>query len=247
MAVAGNRTLYVADQGNDRVRAIAPNGVIRTIAGGGNIGSRGFVPTGTPARRARLSPYDVTIGPHRTLYIATGEQVLRLDRDGRLSVVLGSPRTWRHEGLAGLGGPAVDASADGANGIAFDRNGDLFIAGSNTKSLLVVTRDGRVHAAPGGHGLYPRGDAGLARTPAGGVDAMAESGLVRVGTNGIRTLRSFRHRPFLGIANFSPDGIGVGADGTVYLDTYAGNGFSNKTAIVAIHGRHARLLWERGG
>jgi hypothetical protein len=46
-----------------------------------------------------------------------------------------------------------------------------------------------------------------------------------------------------GIHGLSPNGIAVGPDGTIYADTYLGNGFTDKTAIVAISpdGHSARM------
>ena len=41
MAMDAARNLYIADSGNNRVRKVAPNGVITTIAGAGVAGKRG--------------------------------------------------------------------------------------------------------------------------------------------------------------------------------------------------------------
>lgn len=90
MAFGADGILYFADQGNGRVRAISPAGVITTVVGEGEPGtSHGFVTDGGPALRASLTPYAVALGPSGRLYIATGEQVLRLNPDGTLTVVFG--------------------------------------------------------------------------------------------------------------------------------------------------------------
>jgi hypothetical protein len=36
------------------------------------------------------------------------------------------------------------------------------------------------------------------------------------------------------LALCAPNGIAVAANGTIYLDTYRGNGFASKTALIAI-------------
>ena len=244
MIVAPNGTLFFADQGNDRVRAISPTGVIQTVAGGGHTNAHGFVRTGVRALDAEITPNDVTLGPHGRLYIATGEQVLRLNRKGTLSVVVGDPATWQHQGVFGIGGPAVHASADGANGIAFDHRGDLYVTGSNAKTLLVVTPDGTLHEPLGAHSLYPRGDGGVQTMPDGRVIAMSELGIDYVSPRGARKLRSFYPADFLGIHAFSPNGLAISRSGAIYLDTYSGNGFSDQTAIAEINGQRARLVWE---
>ena len=90
MTFGADGILYFADQGNGRVRAISPAGVITTVVGDGEPGtSHGFVTDGGPALRASLTPYAVALGPSGRLYIATGEQVLRLNPDGPLTVVFG--------------------------------------------------------------------------------------------------------------------------------------------------------------
>ena len=63
---AGN--LYIADDGNDRVRKVTPDGVISTIAGNG-VG--GFAGDGGAATSAQLSaPFDVAVDAAGDLYIA---------------------------------------------------------------------------------------------------------------------------------------------------------------------------------
>lgn len=245
MAFASDGTLYFADRSNHRVRAIAPDGTITTVAGDGN--STGFVTAGTPALDASFDPTDVAIGPHGQLYIATGEQVLRL-ADHTLIPVVGSPNA--PAGLYGIGGPATAASADGANGIAFDSTGNLYITGSNTKTLLMVTPSGNLSELPGINAIYPRGDGGLATSPDGTVIAMDTQKVLSLSAHGVRTITSLNpagSRAILdGVRGFSPDGIAVGPHGTIYLDTYQGNGYADRSAIAALSpdGTTSRLLWE---
>jgi streptogramin lyase len=52
---------------------------------------------------------------------------------------------------------------------------------------------------------------------------------------------------YLGVTGFSPNGIAVAPNGTVYLDTFYGNGYADRSALVAIApGGHASLLWTQG-
>lgn len=244
MAFAPDGTLYFVDLGNHRVRAVYPNGTIKTVAGGGSRGTSGFVTVGTPALRASLTPLDVTFGPKGRLYIATGEQVLRLDGDDTLTPVVGAPSKFG--GLHGLGGPATSGSADGANGIAFDSVGNLYITGSATKSLLMVTPSGTLTQPAGGLALYPRGDGGVATNPHGGVVAMGTQNVLSISPHGAKTIISFTSGTFDGIHGFSPNGIAVGRDGTIYLDTNDRDGYAERSAIAAISadGYNTRLLWE---
>jgi len=244
MAFAANGTLYFADQGSNRVRSIAPGGVIETVAGGGDAGHSGFVSSGTAALQASINPSDVAFGPGGRLYIATFEQVVRLEIDGTLTPVVGSPDS--PEGLYGVGGPATAGSADGANGIAFDSAGDLFVAGFNTKSLLMVTSAGLLTQPPDSTNFYPRGSAGLASNAHGAVVAMDGLTVGSVTPQGIKTLVNFMAAPLNSIEGFQPNGVAVGPDGTIYLDTSGGNGFTNRSAIVSINPESFRsdILWE---
>ena len=241
-----NATLYFADQGNGRVRAISARGTITTVAGGGDISaSSGFVPDGTPALDASITPYDVAVSPNGQVYVATGLQVLRLSRRDTLQVVVGADIPYG--GVHGVGGPAVDASADGVDGIAFDRLGDLWMFGFNTKAILEVTSKGVLREPAGDQDLYCRGDGGLATTPNGTVLAMSELSLVKLSsTAAAKTIFSFYSGTFHGIRAFSPNGIAVSKDGAIYVDTWNGDGFADKTAIASISptGRFSRLLWE---
>jgi uncharacterized protein (TIGR03437 family) len=103
---AGN--LYIADQGNHRVRKVAPGGIITTIAG---TGQADFSGDGGPANAAALnSPMDVKVDAHGTIYIADtlNNRVRRIDTNGIITTV-----------AQDLNSPA---------GLAVDGNGDLYIA-----------------------------------------------------------------------------------------------------------------------
>ncbi|HVX23550.1 MAG TPA: hypothetical protein VHB02_19565 [Acidimicrobiales bacterium] len=260
MVVAPDGTLYFADAGNGRVRAVSPAGIITTVVGGGGReggqgggqgGSPGggWVVDGTPAGRAALStPTAVALSPAGELYVADGQQVLAVQPDGTLTAVLGHRGPL--QGLAGVGGPAVDASADGAAGLAFDGAGDLFVFGEATKSVLMVTPDGTLAGVPGT--LYPRGYGGLASGPAGTVLAMDGGSVVRLTPAGEQAVVTFPSGPdqpdrYLGIRNFTPAGIAVGPDGTVYVDTNPDGGFADASAIAAVRPDGAgTLLWRAG-
>ena len=245
MAFGADGTLYFADEGNERVRAISSNSVITTVLGTGGPGtSRGFVSNGTPALDANVTPNDVALGPAEHLYVSTSEQVLRLDADGTLSVVVGADIPYA--GVYGVGGPATAASADGADGIAFDSQGNLYIFGFNAKTILLVQPSGLLTEPMGDQSIYPHGDGGLATTPDGGVIAMGELSVVRLSPNGAQTIISFYPGLFHGIRGFSPNGIAIGPDGTIYVDTFYGNGFTDRSAIVSISssGSSSQVLWE---
>jgi sugar lactone lactonase YvrE len=244
IAVAKDGTLYFADEGNRRVRAISPSGRVRTVVGDGRIRPF-FIASGQPARHAAVDPYAVSFGPDGDLYVAADLEVLRLDRSGTLTEMLGGHELRSHQGLPFVRGRAADASADGANGLAFDSRGDLYVSGENTKTLIRIDAEGGVHVVGTRYGFYPRDNGGLVETPSGGAIAMDDLSVVGLSPSGTRTLVSQHELTFPGVGAFQVNGIAVAPTGTIYVDTYAGNGFARKSAIAEItpSGR-ARLLWS---
>jgi len=244
LTVARSGTLYFADSGNNRIRAVSPSGVISTVAGTGRPGPW-WVPSGTPALKARLvSPADVAIGPGRALYIADSgaSEILTMTPAGKLILVAG---TRRFAGVWGIGRPAAEASADGPDGLAFDHAGDLFIAGFNTKTLLMITPSGIMKLPDGTDGFYPRDSGGLATAPDGTVLAMNTQQIDQITSHGIQAIYNLPAHPRVGIQGFLPDGIAIAPNGTLYLDTWRGNGYANKTALIAIRpDGTVRVLWQ---
>jgi sugar lactone lactonase YvrE len=244
MALGHDGTLYFADEMNGRVRAIAPNGTISTVVGGG--AGNGWVKSGTRARGASLCPSAVTIGPDRRLYIAScGNQVLRLERNGTLTQIAGN-RIYAGIRRRDAGRPAVNESPADPDGLAFDRAGNLYVAGFSVKVLNVITPGGIMERPVSPTGFYPFGDGGLATAPDGSVIAMNRATIVRLGPKGETTILSFYGRHITGIVGtFEPNGIAVGPDGTIYADTFVGNGYTETTALIGISpsGR-IRVLWK---
>ncbi len=244
MAVAPDGTLYFADSRNGRIRAVSPDGIITTVAGNGQAG---WVADGAPALSASLTPVAVALSATNQLYVADQDEadqgeVLRLNAVGTLTQVLGirtASVAFVNDSLA-TDTPAFDPDA-----LAFDSAGDLFVAGYTDKALLMVSPQGTVTYPLGTVGaLYPRGNGGLVTAPNGLVLAMDELSVMRVSPNGAQLIQSFS-LSFLNLNGFSPDGIAVASNGTVYLDTDYGNGFAFASAIVELtpNGK-AELLWK---
>lgn len=249
MAFGAGGTLYFADQGNGRVRAVSPQGVIYTVAGDGSRAGNGYVADGTPALDAAFAPNDVAIGPRGRLCMTTFAQVLCLQPNGTLDYVVGGDDPGQGVSGDGLGGPAANASSEGAEGLAFDSAGDLYFFGFEDKTWLVVTPDGTITAPAGTQDIYPRGPGGFATAPDGDVWVMSELKVEMLTPTGVEQSFDFpatASTSFHGVRGFSPDGIAIGRDGTIYVDTFDGNGFAEKTAIAAIDPSTgaSKILWE---
>lgn len=128
LALDGQGRLYVADELNHRIRRVDfDKNVIETVAGNG---VAGFGGDHGDARAASLNtPGDIEFGPDGRLYIADE----RNHRVRAVDLVTGIIVTVAGNGQAGFGGdggPADEAMLRRPWGIAFDPNGDLYIADS---------------------------------------------------------------------------------------------------------------------
>src|SRR5262245_27630221 len=116
--------LYICDMDNHRVRKVAPNGTISTVAG---TGERGWSGDGGPALQAKLNePYEVRFDAAGNIYWVErmSHTVRRLDaKSGKISTVAGSGVA----GFGGYGGPATAAKLSQPHSIAFDKAGELYI------------------------------------------------------------------------------------------------------------------------
>ncbi len=127
--------LYIADTGNNVIRRMGRDGVVRTIAGNGMAGSGG---DGGPATMASLSaPTDIEVGPDGTLYIAdTNNNCVRaMGSDGNIRTVVGR---CGMRGFAGDGGPPGQALLDRPYGVETDSQGRLWVADTYNQRVRVV-------------------------------------------------------------------------------------------------------------
>lgn len=119
-AIAPDGTLYIADFANDRIRKVAPNGIITTIAG--SLG--GFTGDGGPATAARINaPLSLALDAAGNLFLTDSAnlRIRKIAANGVITTVAGTGRFSR----SGDGGPAT--SADSAPGwLALGPDGSIY-------------------------------------------------------------------------------------------------------------------------
>jgi serine/threonine-protein kinase len=145
LALAADGSVVIADNDNDVVRRVAPDGVISTIAGTGTAGYSG---DGGPGTGAQLrDPYGLAVAADGAVLIAdTGnDRVRRLAPDGIITTVAGNGV----DGNGGDGGPATAAELDTARGIAAAPDGSLLIADSSGDRVRRVAPDGIISTIAG--------------------------------------------------------------------------------------------------
>ena len=142
IALDSSKNLYIADFGNHRIREVAQaTGMITTVAG---TGTEGYNGDGVAATAAQLfNPVDVKLDASGNLYIADhGNNLIRKVSGGTISTIAGLTShagTSGAGGFSGDGGPATSALLNAPFGVAFDSNGDLFIADSNNNVIREVS------------------------------------------------------------------------------------------------------------
>ncbi len=118
--------LYVGEIDTHRVRRIdLATGRVTTVAG---TGEKGYSGDGGLATAAQLNePYEVRFDPAGNLYFVDMQSAVirKVDRaSGTISTVAGTGTP----GFSGDGGPATSAQFNQPHSIAFDSNGDLYVA-----------------------------------------------------------------------------------------------------------------------
>ena len=126
MALDCEGNLYIADTGNDRIRRVeAASGIITTVAGTSDFGFSG---DHGPATEARLNlPGDVTLDSEGNLLFSDSgnHRIRRVDwPSGIITTVAGTGGT----GFSVDGLPAGESSFFFPAGIAFDADGNLYVA-----------------------------------------------------------------------------------------------------------------------
>jgi sugar lactone lactonase YvrE len=134
-----------------RVRKVAPDGNISTVAG---TGISGFSGDGGPATAAKLSwPGSLAIDAAGSLYIADlyNLRIRKVTRDGIITTVAGNGQGQGpgFGGYSGDGGPATLAQLGSPSGIALDSRGNLYIADEINGRVRRVTADGVIETVVG--------------------------------------------------------------------------------------------------
>lgn len=142
IVVMEDGTRYVADAGdNNRIRRIAADGTVATLAGG----QEGFADGAGPAA-AFHTPSALARDGEGNLYVAdTGNHAIRkVTPQGVVTTLAGT-------GEAGFrDGAAAQAQFDGPIGVAVDGTGRVYVADTYNDRIRVISRDGVVSTLAGG-------------------------------------------------------------------------------------------------
>lgn len=228
---AGN--VYIADTGNARIRKVSPTGIITTIAGT----TAGYSGDSGPATSAQLSyPSKAVVAPNGDIYIvdSANHRIRKIGADGNITTFAGSGQP----GFSGDGGLAAAAAFNSPRDVAFDQNGNVYVADSNNERIRRISQ-GQITTLAGSGLFGYLGDQGPAVKAAFSVPrglAMDTLGNVyiadslnnrirRIGTDGtITTIAGGSSAGFSGdgrqavlAALNQPDAVAVDVGGNIYI------------------------------
>lgn len=157
LAPGPDGSLYVVDEyANGRIRKIDPQGVITTLAGGGER-REGGARTSAELTFGGSTPWSLAVDQGGNVYFSTVERVYRVGPGGELAAV-----TAEGSGFAGDGGPAAQALVNSPQGLAVGPDGTLYIADARNNLVRAVRPDGTITTVAGNGVLEDSGDGGAA-------------------------------------------------------------------------------------
>ncbi|RAJ96008.1 putative secreted protein (Por secretion system target) [Larkinella arboricola] len=164
VAVDAQGNLFIVDQFNSRIRKVAPNGIITTVAGNG---TSGFSGDGGPATSAQLGyPTGIAVDTHGNLFIAEqgSRRIRKVAPNGIITTVAGNGAQCDDSNIcfSGDGGPAIHASLSSPYDVAVDAQGNLFIADHHNGRIRKVTANGMISTVAGNGETGYSGDGGPA-------------------------------------------------------------------------------------
>ncbi|HEX9048689.1 MAG TPA: hypothetical protein VF988_16805, partial [Verrucomicrobiae bacterium] len=194
VAVDAAHRLYVADNGNHRIRQVE-GASVSTIAG--RVG-QGYNGDGNPATNFTLNaPNGIAVVDSQVVFMDAGNSRLRQVVSGALSTLASDGSS----GFAGDGGLAAAAKLDGPVGVAVDAAGNYYIADTNNHVIRKVNAgDKKINTIAGTPGVASaepgaeNGDGGPAleatfnKPSAVAVDAAGNIFIADTGNNRVRKI-----------------------------------------------------------
>lgn len=153
VAFGPDGSMYIADYSNHRVRRVASDGTISTVAGNGVFAYDGG---GQALNSAIGTPFDVIVGQGGELYVTlTAHKVIvRISTDSVVSTYVGNPSSSDNS-LFADGLTATEARIEGLGGMSFDLDGNLVYVDSGRNAVRYVDGlDGKVYTIAGKNTVF---------------------------------------------------------------------------------------------
>jgi RHS repeat-associated protein len=253
LALAPDGTLYIADGNNSRVRAISPQGIISTFAGGGTSSTTNG--DGGPATAAYIAgPHAVALGPDGSLYIADDSlgQVRRVTPDGTITTIA----TGLSEPLGLCVGPSQEVYVTEWTGgqvdkIAPDGTRTVVISGLSYPHTVDTGPDGSLYVTEEGYQRVLRRTAdGLVYPIAGGGSSWSDNVAPLTAAFAVPRVVYVHKDGTLWIADWSDQRIRrvrPSLPGFLRGETAVASQDGGELYIFDDHGRHLRTIDARTG
>ena len=140
---AGN--LYIADNGNNRIRKVNTAGIITTIAG---TGIPGYSGDDSAATSAKLNgPIGLAVDAGGNIFITDNgnSRVRKINASGIITTIAGTA-TY---GYSGDNGPATSAELSSPHGIAIDESGNIYLCDPITNCIRKINTAGIITTIAG--------------------------------------------------------------------------------------------------
>lgn len=152
LAIDDEGNLYVSDWVNQRIRVIAPDGVVTTLAGSGTPGPYSDIVDGPVATARLFGPEGLTLDSQGNIYVADtlNNRIRRISPGGMVTTVAGSgPGTAYGFDGALVDGPAGIARFNDPSDVAVDAEGALYVTDRLNHVIRKITPDGQVSTFAG--------------------------------------------------------------------------------------------------
>ncbi|MFI6473027.1 NHL repeat-containing protein [Streptomyces sp. NPDC050516] len=143
VAVGADGSVYFATWGSSRVRKVAPDGIITTVAGGGT----GTADGGRAVDAGLSNVFAIALDGAGNLYLTEryGHRVRKVGTDGVIRTIAGTGDPGYDKDDV----PATTATLNGPKGLAVDGAGNLYIADTGNHRVRRVGTDGVIRTVAG--------------------------------------------------------------------------------------------------